>query len=154
MVDGAGPPGGPGRSDEPAAQYDGAALGLAEGLMFALDVCLSEVEPGQVLELTSANPSLAHELPAWCRGTGHELVARETADGGARAVFHIRRGNRAALMFADQPDWGLIAPDRHDGFGTTDWLIGRAGDIPAEADPRTGFSPRGSVIETGAPAFP
>ena len=31
---------------------------------------------GEVLELTSRNPGLAHELPAWCRGTGNELVAR------------------------------------------------------------------------------
>ncbi|MEA2520428.1 MAG: hypothetical protein QOI81_74 [Actinomycetota bacterium] len=154
MVGRSGPPATPDRSDEPAARYDGAALGLAEGLMFALDVCLSEVEPGQILELTSTNPSLEHALPAWCRGTGHELVAREAADDGTRAVFHIRRGAAATLMFADQPDWGLLAPDRHDGFGTTDWLIGRVGEIPAEADPHTGFSPRGSVIETGAPAFP
>ena len=36
------------------------------------------------------NPALAHELPAWCRGTGHELVAAEP-DGGTD-VFRIRRG--------------------------------------------------------------
>jgi TusA-related sulfurtransferase len=140
--------------DEPAGRYDGDTLGLADGLMFALDVCLSEIEPGQILELTSANPAMVHELPAWCRGTGNELVASGSDGEGRRTLFRIRRGNRAALMFADQPDWGLIAPDRHDGFGTTEWLIGRAGEIPAHADPSTGFSPRGAVVETGAPPFP
>jgi TusA-related sulfurtransferase len=138
---------------EPSARFDGEALGLADGLSFALDVCLSDIEPGEVLELASANPALAHELPAWCRGTGNELVASE-ADGDARTLYRIRRGDRAALMFADHPDWGLVAPDRHDGFGTTDWLIGRAGDVPEHADPVTGFSPRGAVVERGSPAFP
>jgi hypothetical protein len=69
-------------NDEPVARYDGGGLGLAEGLMFALDVCLSDVQPGEVLELSSANAGLIHELPAWCRGTGHELLATEP-DGTA-----------------------------------------------------------------------
>ena len=60
--------------EEPAARYDGGDLDLAGGLMFALDVCLSDIAPGEMLELSSANAGLAHELPAWCRGTGHELV--------------------------------------------------------------------------------
>ncbi|MGZ8566104.1 MAG: sulfurtransferase TusA family protein [Actinomycetota bacterium] len=137
---------------DPVASYDGGALGLADGLMFAIDVCLSDLDVGQVLEVVSTNPALPHELPAWCRGTGHELVASEP-DGEA-IRFRIRRGDRGALMFADHPDWGLEAPDRHDGFGTRDWLIGRAGVIPEEADPATGFSPRGAVVETGSPTFP
>jgi TusA-related sulfurtransferase len=137
---------------EPAATYDGEGLGLAEGLMFAIDVCLSDIEPGQVLEVASSNPGLRHELPAWCRGTGHDLVAGEPDGEGWR--FRIRRGERGALMFRDRPDLGLVAPDRHDGFGTRDWLIGRAGAIPDHADPTTGFSPRGAVVEAGAPAFP
>jgi TusA-related sulfurtransferase len=139
---------------EPAARFDGETLGLADGLMFALDVGLSDIEPGQILELASSNPSLAHELPAWCRGTGHELVASGPDNDGRRTLYRIRRGTRGALMFADQPDWGLVAPDRHGGFGTRDWLMGRAGDIPEHADRSTGFSPRGAVVETGAPDFP
>jgi hypothetical protein len=120
--------------------------------MFAIDVCLSDIEPGEVLEIASTNPGLQHELPAWCRGTGHELVARETDGKGWR--FRVRRGEQGALMFRDRPDLGLVAPDRRDGFGTRDWLIGRAGAIPDHADPTTGFSPRGAVVEDGAPAFP
>jgi TusA-related sulfurtransferase len=141
-------------NEEPVARYDGEGLGLADGLMFALDVSLSDIDPGQVLEVTSSNPALVHELGPWCRGTGHELAAAEPDNDGRRTIFRIRRGDRGALMFADQPDWGLTAPDRHDGFGTRDWLIGRAGQIPAEADPAAGFSPRGAAVETGAPAFP
>ena len=63
----------------------GRASTSPSGLMFALDVCLSDIAPGEILELSSANAGLVHELPAWCRGTGHELVASEP-DGDRTSV--------------------------------------------------------------------
>ncbi|MGH2636386.1 MAG: sulfurtransferase TusA family protein, partial [Actinomycetota bacterium] len=105
--------------EQPAATFDGEDLDLASGLMFALDVCLSDVEVGEVLELSSTNPALAHELPAWCRGTGHDLIASEP--DGPRTRFRIRRGPHGALMFKDRPDWGVTPAFRHDGFDTRDW---------------------------------
>lgn len=143
---------GPPSTDEPVAAYDGADLDLASGLMFALDVLLSDIEPGEILELTSSNAALRYELPAWCRGTGNEVVDHAIDEG--RTIYRIRRGTDAALMFKDRPDLGIDVPDRRDGFGTTDWLIGRAGIVPEHADPHTGFSPRGAVVEEGSPAFP
>ena len=137
---------------EPAARFDGEDLDLSSGLIFALDVCLSDVEVGQVLELTSTNRALAHELPAWCRGTGHELVGAEP--DGDRTRYRIRRGAHGSLMFKDRPDWGVSPEFRHDGFDTRDWLVGKVAEIPAHADPTTGFSPRGAVVEPGAPPFP
>ena len=113
--------------------FDGEDLDLASGLIFALDVCLSDVEVGQVLELTSTNPALAHELPAWCRGTGHELVGAEP--DGDRTRYRIRRGARGSLMFKDRPDWGVAPEFRHDGFDTRDWLVGKVAEIPAHSRP-------------------
>jgi TusA-related sulfurtransferase len=138
--------------DTVAARYDAEDLGLAEGLTFAIDVQLSDVGVGEVVEITSTNPGLAHELGPWCRGVRHELVATEP--DGDRTIFRIRRTAGGALMFADRPELPLEAPDRRDGFGTTDWLTGLAGRIPERADPRTGFAPRGAVVEAGAPVFP
>jgi hypothetical protein len=57
-------------------------------------------------------------------------------------------------MFTDRPVWGIAPEFRHDGFDTRDWLVGKVADIPVRADPTTGFSPRGAVVETGGPAFP
>ena len=139
-------------NEEPAARFDGEDLDLASGLIFALDVCLSDIGVGQVLELSSSNPAIAHELPAWCRGTGHELL--EAEPDADRTIYRIRRGSRGSLMFKDRPDWGVSPEFRHDGFDTRDWLIGKAAEIPDRADPSTGFSPRGSVVEPGGPAFP
>ena len=138
---------------EPAASFDAEDLDLASGLIFALDVCLSDIQVGEVLELTSRNPAVNHELPAWCRGTGHRLVATEP-DGWNGTIFLIERGPHGSLMFKDRPDWGITPAFRHDGFDTRDWLVGKAGEIPERAYPTTGFSPRGAVVEDGAPAFP
>ena len=135
-----------------SARYDGGDLGLAEGLMFAIDVHLSDIAPGEILEVSSSNPGLEHELPAWCRGTGHRLVAVEP--DGDRTLFHIERGARGSLMFADRPDLPLRAPDRTGGFATADWLTGLAGRVPERADPATGFAPRGATLEPGSPPFP
>lgn len=133
--------------------YDAADLDLAGGLMFVLDVLLSDLGEGEVLEIASTNPGLEHELPAWARGTGNELIASES-DGDAARRYRLRRGRDGVLMFKEQPDWGIRAPLRRDEFDTRDWLIGRAGEVPVSADPHTGFSPRGAVVEEGAPAFP
>jgi len=135
-----------------SARYDGGDLGLAEGLMFAIDVHLSDIAPGEILEVSSSNPGLEHELPAWCRGTGHRVVAVEP--DGDRTLFHIERGARGSLMFADRPELPLRAPDRTGGFATADWLTGLAGRVPERADPATGFSPRGATLEPGSPRFP
>ena len=136
----------------PAATFDAEDLDLAGGLTFVLDVLLSDVHAGETIEITSRNAGLIHELPAWARGTGNELVATE-ADG-ARWMHRIRRGERASLMFRDRPELDVEVPDRRDGFGTRDWLIGSAARIPERADPSTGFAPRGAEVELGSPAFP
>lgn len=132
--------------------FDAEDLDLAGGLTFVLDVLLSDVHAGETIEITSRNRGLIHELPAWARGTGNELVASEP--DGARQIYRIRRGERASLMFRDRPELGVAVPDRRDGFGTRDWLLGSAGRIQERADPTTGFAPRGADVEPGAPAFP
>ncbi|MFL5791424.1 MAG: ferritin-like domain-containing protein [Actinomycetota bacterium] len=136
----------------PAATFDAEDLDLAGGLTFVLDVLLSDVHAGEMIEITSRNAGLIHELPAWARGTGNELVATEP--DGARWIHRIRRGERPSLMFRDRPELAVEAPDRRDGFGTRDWLIGSAARIPERADPTTGFAPRGAEVELGSPAFP
>lgn len=45
--------------------------------------------PGQVLELRSTEPSAHTDVPAWCRLTGHALLAVE--ERGEVTVFFIRR---------------------------------------------------------------
>ena len=69
----------------PAVTFDAEDFDLAGGLTFVLDVLLSDVHAGETIEMTSTNPGLVHELPAWARGTGNELVASEP-DGARRSI--------------------------------------------------------------------
>lgn len=39
--------------------------------------------PGTVVELLTDDPAAEHDVPAWCRLRGHELVAREPIEPGA-----------------------------------------------------------------------
>lgn len=46
-------------------------------LLFDLRLRIRELDPGQVLEVVARDLSAPIDLPAWCRLTGHPLVAAE-----------------------------------------------------------------------------
>lgn len=71
--------------DAPAdARWDAGALGCGE-LVIDLLFRVRALAPGQTLLLTATDPGARHDLPAWCRMTGHPLVA------AAPPHFLIRR---------------------------------------------------------------
>jgi tRNA 2-thiouridine synthesizing protein A len=50
---------------------------------------IRKVHPGVVVEVISDDPAVEHDMPAWCRSTGH-TIERWTREGD---VFHyfVRR---------------------------------------------------------------
>jgi 5-methyltetrahydropteroyltriglutamate--homocysteine methyltransferase len=38
---------------------------------------MRKLEAGQTLEVRATDPSVAIDLPAWCRLTGHQLVSQQ-----------------------------------------------------------------------------
>lgn len=54
-------------------------------LVLELRTRLRAMEPGQLLEVTARDPGAPEDLPAWCRLTGHALVA------ALHPVYRIRR---------------------------------------------------------------
>ena len=59
------------------AFYDAGAQGCADGPLDEVAAQLRRLAPGQTLEVRATEPSVANDLPAWCRMTGHELVTRD-----------------------------------------------------------------------------
>lgn len=59
-----------------AAEWDAGAIGCGE-LVMELRPRLLALEAGQVLLLTATDPGGREDLPAWCRLTGHQLLAAE-----------------------------------------------------------------------------
>jgi tRNA 2-thiouridine synthesizing protein A len=75
---------GPHPGPAPDASWDAGDLGCGE-LVLELRMRLARLRPGQVLELVARDPGAPADLPAWCRMTGHALLAQR------HPVYHIRR---------------------------------------------------------------
>ncbi|HEY3230624.1 MAG TPA: sulfurtransferase TusA family protein, partial [Roseiflexaceae bacterium] len=59
------------------AFYDAGEKGCAAGPLDEIAAQMRRLMPGQTLEVRAIDPSVANDLPAWCRLVGHELVRRE-----------------------------------------------------------------------------
>ena len=65
-------------------EWDAAAMGCGE-LVMALRLKLHELPAGSVLKVTATDPAAPEDLPAWCRMTGHTLMAMN------HPIYFIRR---------------------------------------------------------------
>ena len=60
---------------DPTARFDGGNLDCGSGLLLQIRRHIDPLERGQLLEICSTEPSVAEDLPAWCRMTGNDLVS-------------------------------------------------------------------------------
>lgn len=67
--------------------WDAGGLGCG-ALVLELGRRLEAMRPGQVLRLTALDPGAPSDVPAWCRLTGHELLA------AAPPTYLIKRKER------------------------------------------------------------
>lgn len=54
--------------------YDAGDLGCAFGPLDEIARLIRRLQPGQTLEIRATDPTVAADLAAWCRMTGHTLV--------------------------------------------------------------------------------
>ena len=66
------------------AEWDAGAIGCGE-LVMELRPRMLALHPGQILKLVASDAGAPEDLPAWCRLTGHTLVACR------HPVYWIRR---------------------------------------------------------------
>jgi TusA-related sulfurtransferase len=59
------------------AFYDAGDQGCGAGPLDEIAPLMRRLAPGQTLEIRATDPSVAGDLPAWCRLAGHELVQHE-----------------------------------------------------------------------------
>jgi TusA-related sulfurtransferase len=68
-------------AEAPVERVD--ALGLLCPLpVLRTAAAIRRAPPGAVVELVGDDPGLLEDLPAWCEGSGHELLGIERGDGG------------------------------------------------------------------------
>jgi len=139
-------------SDSSAISIDALGLSGSDGLFLLISRALDRLKPGAVLEISSDNPSVDHDLPAWSRFTANRYVGRSLSNG--RAVHRIEKGFAARILTDCELDWDNHAKITNGHFDTRAWLIGRTAVIREKALRSDGFAPRGATVETGSPEFP
>lgn len=78
----------------PDQVFDGGDLDCGSGLILLIRENMLAVPVGGVLEMRSREPTVAGDLPPWCRMAGHEYLGSAEGDGFVR--YFVRRGETAA----------------------------------------------------------
>ena len=78
-----------GRAIAVDAVCDGGDQGCGGGLLILMLQAIKRLESGAVLEVRSTDPGVREDLPAWCRMTGHQLLAEQ--EGNLRNRYFLRK---------------------------------------------------------------
>ncbi len=71
------------------AVCDGGDQGCGGGLLLLMLQAMKRLGTGDILEVRSTDPGVREDLPAWCRMTGHELLAEQ--EGDQRNRYFLRK---------------------------------------------------------------
>lgn len=50
---------------------------------------VSELNSGDILEVTATDPGALHDISAWCRVHGHDILRAETRDGLVHVTLRV-----------------------------------------------------------------
>lgn len=78
----------------PDNMFDGGDLDCGSGLILLIRDAMRQVPEGGVLEMRSREPTVADDLPPWCRMSGHEYLGQLPGEGSTR--YFVRKGSGAA----------------------------------------------------------
>lgn len=81
-------------SPVPDVVFDGGDLDCGSGLILLIRENMLKTPVGGILEMRSREPTVADDLPPWCRMSGHEFLGGTQGDGCSR--YFIRRGSGTA----------------------------------------------------------
>ncbi len=74
----------------PDVIFDGGNLDCGSGLILFIRENMIKTPVNGILEMRSREPTVANDLPPWCRMAGHEFLGREEGPGYTR--YFVRRG--------------------------------------------------------------
>jgi len=74
----------------PDVVFDGGDLDCGSGLVLMIRENMLQAPVGGVLEMQSSEPTVADDLPPWCRLAGHEYLGKLPGEGRVR--YLVRRG--------------------------------------------------------------
>ena len=137
------------QNENAALAIDGGDLALGGGLLALIRPALDLLEPGGVLAVNSVNQALRDDLPRWCQLQHHEYLERQNTDEGydrhlvSRGALSLPQGKR---------ETGVSLP-QHEGHISSEDVL-KSIPMPEQANPSSGFAPRGARVEPGGPRYP
>jgi len=78
--------------------FDGGDLDCGSGLVLLIREHMLQVPQGGVLEMRSVEPTVADDLPPWCRMVGHEFLGSLPGSTVTQKRFFVRRGTGPAVQ--------------------------------------------------------
>jgi 5-methyltetrahydropteroyltriglutamate--homocysteine methyltransferase len=115
---------------DPATRFDGGDLDCGSGLLLKIRRHIDPLETGQLLELRSTEPSVAEDLPAWCRLTGNELVSALHDPAGPSWSFLISKNQfdpahpkSGGEVLDASPEWTTPSTARPAATGTDNTAV-------------------------------
>ena len=79
-----------GSAATPDIIFDGGDLDCGSGLILLIRENMLKTPVDGILEMRSREPSVADDLPPWCRMAGHSYLGKAAGKGFSR--YFIRRG--------------------------------------------------------------
>lgn len=136
-----------------AVAIDAGNLPMGGGLLAIVRPALALLEPGGVLAVNSLRDGLQDDLSVWCKVQKHEYVGHEPAPGIAETgtARHLIRRGSLSVARGEREDGLRLTPQN--GRLSAEQVLSTI-PFPADADPTTGFAPRGAQVEPGGPRYP
>lgn len=94
----------------PSRIFDGGDLDCGSGLALLIRENMLSVPPGQVLEMISREPTVADDLPPWCRLSGHEFLGSLPGESGVR--YFMRRGAGESAGASEEAERRALEEDK------------------------------------------
>ncbi|WP_243368231.1 sulfurtransferase TusA family protein [Fundidesulfovibrio soli] len=94
----------------PDRVFDGGDLDCGSGLALMIREHMLAVPPGGVLEMLSREPTVADDLPPWCRLSGHQYLGSLPGEGRTR--YFMRRGEAAGSANAADAERKALEEDK------------------------------------------
>lgn len=85
---------------QPAAIFDGGDLDCGSGLILLIRENMLQTPVDGILEMRSREPTVADDLPPWCRMVGHEYLGCQPAEGFVRYFIRRRAAQETAAEVA------------------------------------------------------
>ncbi|WP_163338933.1 sulfurtransferase TusA family protein [Desulfopila sp. IMCC35008] len=76
----------------PDMVFDGGDLDCGSGLILLIREHMLKTPVDGILEMRSREPTVADDLPPWCRMSGHEYLGQEAGEGFTR--YFVKRGTQ------------------------------------------------------------